>query len=67
MNHLRTDYNCCKLTVPIFFFIIILFFSAWVRFDGITDRDIPGRLVWLYKGGKNLAAGQPPNFAVFFN
>lgn len=66
-DYLRIDHNYSRLTIPIFFFIIILFFSAWVRFDGITEQGLSGGdTIRQMREAKLWADGQPPRFTGIF-
>lgn len=53
-----------KVPIPIIFLLIILFFSAWVRFDGITEQGValPADCFVYVKEAKLWATGQPPKF-----
>jgi hypothetical protein len=53
--------------IPVIFLIVILFFSAWVRFDGITEQGIKQGDNFRYvREAKIWADGQPPEFAEIF-
>lgn len=63
-NDPGTNHNYLKQTVPIIFLIIILFLSAWARFDGITRQGISsGDSIRNISEAKLWATGQPPKFA----
>ncbi len=62
-NYNRTGHNYLNVTVPIIFLLVILFFSAWVRFDGITEQGIfQGDNCGYTREAKRWATGQPPRF-----
>jgi hypothetical protein len=59
-----TSHNYLNQTAAIIFLIIILFFSAWVRFNGITQQGISsGDSIRNISEAKLWATGQPPKFA----
>ncbi|HLP61839.1 MAG TPA: glycosyltransferase family 39 protein [Candidatus Deferrimicrobium sp.] len=50
-------------TVPILFLLFVLFFSAWVRFDGISRQGVaPGDSFEYLKEAKFWADGETPKF-----
>ena len=62
-NNHRTCHHHLNVTVPIIFLLVILFFSAWVRFDGITQQGIFWGDSFSYlKEAKLWATGQTPRF-----
>jgi hypothetical protein len=67
LDCISAEHNYLKAMVPIFFLIVILFFSAWIRFDGITEQGIsPGDNFRYIREAKIWAAGSPPKFAGIF-
>ncbi|MGD2090137.1 MAG: glycosyltransferase family 39 protein [Candidatus Aminicenantes bacterium] len=67
MNNVNTspDRNFYKINraVPIAFLLILLFFAAWIRFEGITQQGISGGDCFRYlKEAKSWAEGQPSFF-----
>ncbi|MFW9879261.1 MAG: glycosyltransferase family 39 protein [Candidatus Thorarchaeota archaeon] len=53
--------------LPIIFLIVILFFCAWVRFEGITEQGIGSGDNFRYvREAKIWVEGQPPKFARIF-
>lgn len=53
--------------IPIIFLLVILFFSAWIRFDRITKQGInPGDSFRYVREAKIWADGKPPTFEGLF-
>lgn len=63
MEQGKADRYHLKVVIPIFFLIIVLFFSAWVRFDGITEVGIhSGDSSTYMNEAKRWAGDQQPRF-----
>lgn len=68
-NYHRNGHNHINVVVPlrIIFLLVILFVSAWVRFDGIAEQGIAkGDNSRYIREGKIWADGQPPKYAGTF-
>ncbi|MGD2090147.1 MAG: hypothetical protein PVH61_28480 [Candidatus Aminicenantes bacterium] len=62
-NNPGNSHNYLKQTDPIISLLIILFFSVWVRFDGITEQGISrGDRFGYLREAKLWADGKPPKF-----
>jgi hypothetical protein len=63
-NYLRTGHHYVNVMAPIIFLLVVLFFSAWIRFDGITKQGVmtPADCFLYQKEAKLWATGQPPRF-----
>lgn len=63
MNNHTASHNYLNFTAPVFFLIIILFFGAWVRFDGITEQGVgSGDNSRYVREARIWGAGLPPEF-----
>ncbi|MGD2090156.1 MAG: glycosyltransferase family 39 protein [Candidatus Aminicenantes bacterium] len=66
-NGPAAGHDYLKFMAPVIFLLIILFFSAWGRFDEITGQGISrGDPFRQLAEAKRWADGQPPKFAGIF-
>ena len=63
MDYRKAAHHFLNVRAPVFFLVLVLFFGAWVRFEGITEQGIgTGDNCRYVREAVLWAKGQPPDF-----